>query len=217
MSTILLMRTPVYPAGRAWLITFVDLILLLLTFFILLYSMSQPDPVRYAPMAQSYAQAFSLVSDDDPVLGRARSFVSQADRQADNLKYLETALKSAFSQSTALQAVQFSSTDQYLMISLPGDILDQASGAAGVIKPELYDLGGVLANLENRLAVIGLADQTAESWAAAIGRAGLAARALSQAGYDRPIATLARAGSADQSTLEIMIMANRPTEAEVAP
>ena len=217
MSAILLSRTLVYPPGRAWLITFVDLILLLLTFFILLYSMSQPDPARYAPMAQSYAQSFSLVSDDDPVLGRARSFVTQADRQGDNLKYLESALKSAFSQSPALQAIQFSATDQYLMISLPGDILDQESGSAGVMKPELYDLGGVFANLENRLAVIGLADQTAESWAAAIGRAGLAARALTRAGYDRPIATLARAGGANQNALEIMIMANRATEPEVAP
>lgn len=217
MSAFLLLKHPVVAPGRAWLVTFVDLILLLLTFFVLMFSMSQPDPDRFVPMAESYNGAFSLSKLDEPVLGRARSFVAQAQREGDNLVYLEAALKSAFKQSAALKNAQFRSTDQYVMISLPRAALDPVASAGSMMNPELFDLGGLFANIQNRVAVIGIANDTAASWSSAIERANVVAQALSRGGYERPIATLARAGDENLNAIEIMVMANRLTEPEVTP
>jgi chemotaxis protein MotB len=213
MSAALLVNLPAQAPGRAWLVTFVDLILLLLTFFVLMFSMTRPDPVKYAPMAKSYAEAFSVVADLEPDFARARSFVSQADQRGGELAYLETALKAAFSQSAALSAIQFRSTEQYLVISLPREILGTDPGATNAKESVVFDLSGVFANIDNRLAVIGLADQTAEGWAASVRRAGFIAQALTRAGYDRPIATLAHASNDASGGIDIMIMADRLSEA----
>jgi chemotaxis protein MotB len=217
MSASLLVTLSAQAPGRAWLITFVDLILLLLTFFVLMFSMSQPDPAKYAPVAQSYAEAFSPGASDEPAFSRARSFVSQAGKQAEDLAYLETALKAAFGRSAALSAIRFRSTDHYLMISLPSQILGQGVDAANAASATLFELGGVFANINNRLAVIGMADQTAESWTDAIRRSARIAQSMTQAGYDRPIATLARVDGTANGSVEIMIMADRLSETGPAP
>ena len=215
MSAALLVKLPAQAPGRAWLVTIVDLILLLLTFFVLMFSMSQPDPVKYAPLAQSYAEAFKPVAEDEPSFARARSFVSQAAPHGEDLLYLESALKAAFGRSDALRGVQFRSTEHYLVISLPGDTLDQSAELA--TSSMLFDLGGVLANIDNRLAVIGLADQTAQSWTDAIRRSARVTQALTNAGYDRSIATLARVDTTASGSLEIMVMADRLSETVSAP
>jgi len=209
MSASLLTALPAQAAGRAWLTTFVDLILLLLTFFVLMFSMTQPDPARYAPLARSYAEAFDVVPPDDDVFARARSYVAEAARPAGALSYLEAALSAAFARSEALRGLQFRATEQYIGVSLPGDApADQAL---------IFELAGALANIDNRIAVIGLADQTADGWTAAIERAGLFADALNKAGYDRPAATLARAEPGAAATLELIIMAERFADAGPAP
>ncbi|MDX2143895.1 MAG: flagellar motor protein MotB, partial [Rhodospirillaceae bacterium] len=63
------------PTGNAWLITFVDVVMLLLTFFILLYAMSRPEPARYVPVAQSYIETFKPVPDDEEPATPPRSYV----------------------------------------------------------------------------------------------------------------------------------------------
>jgi chemotaxis protein MotB len=204
--------------GRAWLLTFVDLILLLLTFFVLMFAMSQPDPAKFAPMALPQSVAPTLpVADPEPTFARARSFVSQAEQRGEDLAYLETALKTAFAQSQALQGIQFRANEQYLMLSLPAEPLSRELNAPAGSGSMLFDLAGLLANIDNRLAVIGLADQSAESWESAIRGASRVARLLERAGYDRPIATLARTEADQSGALEVMIMAESMADRGGAP
>jgi chemotaxis protein MotB len=210
MSASLLTILPAQAAGRAWLTTFVDLILLLLTFFVLMFSMTQPEPKTYAPLARSYAEAFDITPPDEEAFARARSYVAEADRPAGALPYLETALKAAFAGSEALRGLQFRTTEHYIGVSLPG-------GMTAADTALVFDLAGVFANIDNRIAVIGLADQTADGWTAAIAQADAFAQALMQAGYDRPAATLARAEPGVAGGLEIIVMAERLSEAGARP
>ena len=81
----------------------------------------------------------------------------------------------------------------------------------------MFELAGVLANIDNGLAVIGLADQTAESRDTSVRASARMARLLERAGYDRAIATLARADVARSGAVEIMIMAEAMTTERSAP
>lgn len=209
MSASLLIALPAQAAGRAWLVTFVDLILLLLTFFVLMFSMTQPDPAKYAPIARSYAEAFDITPPEDDVFARARSYVAEAARPAGAMSYLEAALRAAFARSEALRGLQFRATEQYIGVSLPN--------GAPADRALVFDLAGALTNIDNRIAVIGRADQTADGWSAAVERAEAFADALNKAGYDRPAAALARATSSLDAPLELIIMAERFADAGPAP
>jgi chemotaxis protein MotB len=209
MSASLLISAPPQAPGRAWLVTFVDLILLLLTFFVLMFSMTRPTPETYAPMARSYAEAFDVAPPEDDTFARARSYVAEAGRAEDAMTYLETALSAAFAKSETLRGLRFRANEQYLRVSLAHD--------AAADNAMIFELGGALANIDNRIAVIGTADQTAGGWTAAIGRAATFADLLARAGYDRPVVSLARVDANRAGGLELIIMAERFSDAGAAP
>lgn len=210
MSLHGLMISPKPAATPSWLITFVDLVMVILSFFILLFSMSQPDPVRYTAMAQSYVEAFTSKADLDAAFVNSRSYVLEDAAYKGDLPYLEAALKATFARSANLEGVQFRSNERYLVVSLPRATTRDGVAVAGNLAPALFDLGGIFANIDNRLAVIGLAEATVEDWEKGLRSAGLIARALQKAGYNKPIDILARVSDpfvVGQDTIEIMIMA----------
>ena len=100
-------------ATRPWLITIVDLITLLLTFFVLLFSMSNVEPQRFSQVVQSYGDTFAP-SAEDP--GRLPKITAAA---GDDLGYLQAVLKAAFASSPGLKDVEFRLTPQYLILTLP--------------------------------------------------------------------------------------------------
>lgn len=202
--------TPHKASSPPWLVTFVDLVFLLLAFFAMIFSMSQLDVNRYVTMAQSYAEKFNPGARVDAAMVKSRSYIAENVEDSDDLAYLEAALKAAFARSANLEKVQFRSNQRALVISLSGAVSPDGSAVAPGFAPALFDLGGVLVNIDNRLAVIGLADTSAESWAAALARSARIADALHNAGYDRPIAVLARAVSDEPSgadSVEISVFA----------
>lgn len=217
MSASLLEVVPPQAAGRAWLVSFVDLILLLLTFFVLMFSMSRPDPAKFPLPLEQQAATPTTLPDPEPTFSRARTFVAQGGGHAEDLAYLETALQRVFSQSSTLRTIQFRNTEQYLMLTLPAEDVQQGLLDASVPGTMLFDLAGLLANIDNGLAVIGIADQSAESWEVAVRASARVAGLLQRAGYDRPIATLAKAGVTQTGSVEIMIMAESMTVQRGAP
>ncbi|MHB1205220.1 MAG: flagellar motor protein MotB [Rhodospirillaceae bacterium] len=213
-------------AGRVtpWLITIVDLITLLLSFFVLLFSMSQVEPKRFNEVARSYGDAFAPAKDDS---GRRLPKITAA--AGDDLAYLQAVLKAAFASSPALKDIEFRSTPQYLMLTLPvTDLFIPGSGGfAESAKTPVFDLSGVLSNLKNRIAVVGTAammqanDNQSESdaegaWSLAMARAQAMADALAAGGYDQPVTVLGRGGAATDvaaaiGRVEIMVMPEQAT------
>lgn len=208
-------RTP--GPARPWLITIVDLMTILLTFFVLLFSMSKIDMVRFIPVARSYGEAFAGGAPDE----NAPRLPEVATVPGDNLSYLEAVLRPAFAKQASLADVQFRATPQYLILSwpalAPGEGLFDAgsSGFSEAARRRVFDLGGVLSNLHNRIAVVGQAatDAGAESdaWHLAIMRAYAVADAFAASGYDKEITVLGRqaqAGNAEQ--IQVLIMPEQP-------
>lgn len=204
-------RTP--GPARPWLITIVDLMTILLTFFVLLFSLSKIDMARFIPVARSYGEAFSGGTPDDPV----PRLPEVAAVPGDNLSYLEAVLRPAFAKQPSLADVEFRATPQYLILSWSGDALFDAdsSGFSAAARRRVFDLGGVLSNLHNRIAIVGRAAAgpkgDADAWRLAITRANAMADAFTAAGYDKEITVLGRnaAGPGDDQ-IQILIMPEQP-------
>ncbi|MGE4065008.1 MAG: flagellar motor protein MotB [Rhodospirillaceae bacterium] len=201
--------------ARPWLITIVDLMTILLTFFVLLFSLSKIDMVRFIPVARSYGEAFAGGAPDElpPRLPEVAAV------PGDNLSYLEAVLRPAFAKQPSLADVQFRATAQYLILSWPiegsgGGLFEQgSSGFSTAARQRVFDLGGVLSNLHNRIAVVGQADKRPEedSWRLAITRANAVADAIAGAGYDKEITVLGRnAPAGDPDEIQILIMPEQP-------
>jgi chemotaxis protein MotB len=213
------------PQRRLWLITFVDLVMLLLAFFVLLFSMSSLDHERFATVARAYADAFNPLGGIEDVAVGPQRVPPQARPDGNDLAYLETVLRTAFARSPDLGAIQFRLTPQYLILSLPPVYMDdkttdqKATGqGAQVLDDEtqrrVFDIGGVLSNVPNRIAVVVHASlgSGAAGWVASRNDAQAVRQALIKSGYPHPFASLVRgadeaAGRTDTATpIEILVM-----------
>ena len=207
---------------RPWLVTIVDLMTILLTFFVLLFSMTKIDMARFIPLARSYGEAFGGALPDDAV----PRLPEVAAVPGDNLSYLNAVLRPAFARQPSLADVQFRVTAQYIILTWPAT--DEGGALFGAdssliserTRRRVFDLGGVLNNLHNRIAVVGqtavgeagaASSGGADAWRLAIGRADAVADAFAASGYAKEITVLGReriSGSADQ--VQILIMPEQP-------
>jgi len=210
-------KTPLLPgpARTPWLITIVDLVTLLLAFFVLMFSMSHFEGKRFAQVAKSYGDAFGPAP-----IAPAKALPRLppiANISGEDLGYLEAVLKTAFAQTATLKDVEFHRTAQYLILSLPVDgVFAPGSDAfTDTAASPVFDLGGVLSNLKNRIAVVGTAAMSpadgAGAWELAVARARTMGDALQRAGYQQPITVLGRGGASTDvaaalGRVEIMIM-----------
>jgi chemotaxis protein MotB len=206
-----------------WLITIVDLVTLLLAFFVLMFSMSQVETKKYAQLAKSYGDTFNpagAVAEKKPAPRIQLPKIAHVP--GDDLGYLEAVLKSAFAGTVTLKDVQFQRTSQYLILSLPVDgVFAPGSGSfSDEARGPVFDLGGVLSNLKNRIAVVGTAvmapgEDDAAAWGLAVARAQSMADALKTAGYDQAITVLGRGGESTDvaaaiGRIDILIMPESP-------
>lgn len=214
------------PQRRLWLITFVDLVMLLLAFFVLMFSMSTVDSTRYATIARSYADVFSGIGGmHETDVGPLR-VPYLARTPGDDLAYLETVLRTNFAREARLSAIQFRLTSQYLILLVPARVT--AGVGAGDFddetKSRFFELGGVLSNLPNRIAIRAPATSgdSAVAWAAAAARARSVQAALEAAGYQRGLTSFVQgSAAADESIgappIQIMIFPETASSAEAAP
>lgn len=149
--------------SAAWLATFADLASLLITFFVLLFSMKDIDLERFEEIsgALSGALAFTPVEDVQFVGGETdkASFA-----QANQLTYLQAILHQRFQDDSILKeaALIYDKKEKTLTVQIPsfllfdvGDAQLKPSGAKAVGK-----LGGILQHLDNGIMVGGHTDPT---------------------------------------------------------
>ncbi|MFV3128385.1 OmpA/MotB family protein [Niveispirillum sp. KHB5.9] len=186
--------SPATPAGKTWLLTFTDLVCLLLTFFVMLYAMSEPDPARYKALAAG-APGAKLDQQGDARPEAAFSAASLDRGKAIELGYLGRVFESQMAANPELADVTIRRVEGTLILSLPSDLLFAPGDATLSEKGRaaLFTMGGVAANIGNAVDVVGHADASpagpnwASNWELSLARARTVADALHEAGYLRDI------------------------------
>ncbi|WP_431857960.1 flagellar motor protein MotB [Azospirillum sp.] len=178
-----------------WLISFTDLMSLLLAFFVLMFSMSEPQVQRWTKMAQGLSARSTATrpSDAQPVPAAAFNAATIETESAINLDYLGALLHGQVAESAELTGVQVVREDDRVVIGLPGEVLFEKN--APMFSPRgrrvLYLLGAVVGRIGNRIEVVGHAERedvpAEQAWERSLGRAVAVSMALREHGYRREL------------------------------
>lgn len=185
-----------------WLITFTDVMALLLTFFVLLYSMAQPDVEKWTAMMSNMTAEFSKYTSAEWQAGAQDTIsIEKTDfSRALSLDYLRALLAEVIEKDPELGDVLIFQDRTRLILSLPSDLLFE-TGQAGVTdqgRDALFELGGVLARIRNKIEVVGHSDprplgngaRFSSNWDLSLARAASVAGVLTTVGYRRNITAL---------------------------
>ena len=189
--------SPVYKgrpddAGQAWLLTFTDLTALLLTFFVLLYSMSTINDDDWQNLVEALSPKLRSVQEVTVALPTSDQDAKAVERiPGTDLAYLSKLLRELVVEDPILSRAEITRQDERIVFSLPGDLLF-ASGSIALnerAKAAIFSLGGTLRNLRNVVEVAGFADPArprtrfANNWELSLARAAALSGELAKSGY----------------------------------
>jgi chemotaxis protein MotB len=157
--------------AERWLLTYADLITLLMVFFVVLYSMSSADSTKWKQISAALEQAFNV----DVLQGQAASSISDPASQTappvDNLisnndvpqvSRLQSAIESVLDGSSQAPQVSVGTDKEGVVIRLSGSYLFDSGRAE--LKPNSLAVLDVIANeillLPNDIRVDGHTDST---------------------------------------------------------
>lgn len=180
-------------AERAWLLTFTDLVSLMLTFFVLLFSMSNVKVGDWKNIIDSLSR--TLRPELEKVVKAQTATFNIGTiyrRQAIDLNYLTSVIEEGIKDIDALAGTQVMLLEDRLVIALPGDLLFQQGRAEMTegAREAMFVFGGLLSNIGNEIGVNGHTDPAppvggayASNWELSTARAAAVANALRRAGY----------------------------------
>ena len=202
----------------AWMLTFADVLALLLTFFVMMYAMNEVRDDEWQGLAAAMAGRFNPAN--PPSDFSVQSGVGDAsvrDRRGMDLGYLKTLIEEKLSAPETAGAYEVSERADGLHIELPEVVLIQQGQL--VLTPAAYaaarELGQVLHSVGNSVSVHGNAARGAEgalyasAWEVSLAAAIMVADTITEAGYERKILALghgdaylgneARSGTRDET------------------
>lgn len=186
------------PVNASWMIILADLLSLMLTFFVLMFSMN-------AVQVSDWRAVVDALSDSlNPSEARLRQTPWNGHEQAkvdvvhgQDVDYLATLLSDQLARDEVLRHARVRLLEDRLAISIPADLLF-TSGSAHIGDSAAFDavarLAAVLRNLENEITVVGYTDPSPgdakhypSHWELSLSRALAVARILKQNGYRQPV------------------------------
>jgi chemotaxis protein MotB len=178
--------------SQAWLLTFTDLAALMLTFFVLLFSMSTIKDEQWQNLVDALAPRMKTLQEMTVALPSSDQALDEVERTpGTDLDYLAAVLKDAMAADGVLAQATIERQGERLMISLPGDLLFKPGatdlGKAG--EKSIFALVSLLRNLRNVIEIAGHADPTqphgayTSNWELSLARAAALSGMLSEAGY----------------------------------
>lgn len=197
-------------ARRTWIVSFADLLSLLLTFMVMLFAMSAVDPpAPAATVTDTLAATVDWPGLQVPEAAARYGIDGLRPVPALDLDYLAEVLRTTLAREPLLENARIERHDERLVLSLPEVLLFEPGATLGVpavsaaARAALARLTPVLRGIANRLAIdvhgdpepIGAAAASASGWEPSLGRALAVAQVLAAAGLDRPIDCYGRAGS----------------------
>ncbi len=192
------------PPNRGWMVIFTDLVSLMLTFFVLIFSMSSVQVDRWKEMVDALSETLNPVREKvDPVPSAAYNIATLSLKRAVNLDYLGAVLGDLMRQDEVLAQSRILGLEDRLIIALAGDAAFDP-GEANLSergRQALFVLGGVLRNVGNQIGVNGHTDSMppggtyASNWELSLARAVTVANALKRSGYGEAIVAYGYADS----------------------
>ena len=182
---------------KMWMLTFTDLVLLLLTIFVLLFAMSNVKIDEWDKVTDSLSQTLNPASEETVRKPTAQLNIGTLFRwSAVNLDYLVSVIEENLSSDTLLKNALIVRLDDRLMIALPSDALfDPGAAVINERAPDpVFTLGAMFANVGNAIGMTGNTDPDApggdafaSNWELSIARAASVANAIRRGGYDEKI------------------------------
>ncbi len=185
--------------SNAWLLTFADLISLLITFFVMLYAMKTVDTEKWDDIKGALSGALNFTESFMRFTPTEEKSVDQLVlKEADNLDYLQTLLQTQFAYDPVLKTAEMVMNNKLetLTLIMPNHLLF-SSGASDVLpqgRTALLRMGEVLRNLDNQIEVAGHTDPVPiatatypTNWELSILRALSVTKILHEAGVTEPI------------------------------
>jgi len=113
--------------GASWLETYSDLVTLLLTFFILLYSISTVDAQKYAKIAEAFAKGDVIVSKDQlgagpEIEGLTKDVPVEAIEKPEDIDKLYKLITEYVDNNNLGDSVDISKSEEYVFIRFSNDI-----------------------------------------------------------------------------------------------
>lgn len=163
--------------SNGWMVTFADLMALLLAFFILLFSFSKVDDDRYSALVSSFNENFALIATVErvePELNlnpfthdpRSEAVAPNSDQptdiadQGEQLRQLTLELSLSLVDPISQGALMISLEEDHVLIRLPGDN-SFASGSADIeynFFPTLDAIAQSIAAVDGRISISGHTD-----------------------------------------------------------
>ncbi len=185
-------------SSSMWLISFTDVMALMLTFFVLLFAMSNPKQEEWQDFTQQIQENFNRFegAPDNRGAEDAINIEKINFSKALNLSYLRILIENLIEKEPALRNAKIIEADKSLIISLPQNILFEAGSAN--VKSEanraIYTLATTLKRIKNRIEIVGhtdprpMVDGTNNSnWKLSLARAANVGAVLNNVGYERAI------------------------------
>ncbi|NKB20103.1 MAG: OmpA family protein [Alphaproteobacteria bacterium] len=181
--------------GPAWLVTFADVIALLLAFFVMLYSTQRIENGNWQALVDSLSQSLQVEQTLESAKPTAEQNAKTLNRQKGAaLSYLETLFRALRKTEPALAGVMLQQRENRLFVSFPADLLF-APGQADPIpasRNRIAAIANLLRNVSNRVDIYGHTDPSPVSghifesnWELSLARAEAIAGMMKSAGYER--------------------------------
>ncbi len=191
-GSLLVYRGAAQDGGQAWLLTFTDLSALMLTFFVLLFSMSSIDDRQWRNLVDAFSPRLVSLQEVTVALPQSDQTLDAVEREpGTDLDYLAAVLKEQVAANETLNRARVRHEADRIVVSVPGDLLFPPGatelGAAG--QKAVFALAGVLRNLRNVVEVAGHADPIAPerryetNWELSLARAAAVSGQLTELGY----------------------------------
>ncbi|WP_299380709.1 flagellar motor protein MotB [uncultured Kiloniella sp.] len=180
--------------GSSWMVTFTDLVALMLTFFVLLYSMSVMEEKQWRNLVDSLASNLKI----EGVIAEPKPAKSLTMEPVDfipgeDLDYLQALLSEKFKSDSDLSQAVLTRLDDRVVVSVPGDLLFSTGAIEPMeeAQPVLRRLGRIFQNISNKIEIAGHADPAVPSgeqkyqtnWPLSVARANYVAGLLEKSGY----------------------------------
>ncbi|MDJ0609916.1 MAG: flagellar motor protein MotB [Kiloniellales bacterium] len=181
------------PPSQAWLVTFTDLIALMLTFMVLLFAMSKVEQRRWQNLVDALTQNLNAVREMPAAAPTATLDVEDVETLPGfDLDYLSALLSQNLAADPLLSDVLLTRMEGRLVIALPSALLfESGSVQPSARAPEVLNaLAGQLRYVGNKIEVAGHADPRPpgggipSNWELSLARARNVAFLLNAAGLE---------------------------------